>query len=50
MKKGMANMPIAKSMIKTKRMHLGMPHKIKDRKGLQAILAKAKEIEEAGDE
>lgn len=51
-KKGKANAPIALGMVKTKRMHLGMPHKIKDRKGLQAILAKAKEIEdqEAGDE
>jgi len=32
-------------MIRTKRMHLTAPHKIKDRKGLKAILAKAAEIE-----
>ncbi len=55
-KRGFANLPIARAMIKTKRMHLGASHKIKDRKGLQAILAKAAEIEapealegEAGD-
>ncbi len=50
MKRGMDNLPIARAMVKAKRMHLGMPHKIKDRKGLQAILKKAAEIEAQGDE
>ncbi len=45
MKKGKANFPMALGMIKRKRMHLGMPHRIKGRKGLRAILAKAEEIE-----
>ncbi len=51
-KKSMANIPMALGMVKAKRMHLGMPHKIKDRKGLRAILAKAAAIEqqEGGDE
>jgi quinone-modifying oxidoreductase subunit QmoC len=44
-KKGLANLPIALAMIRTKRMHLTGSHKIKDRKGLKAILAKAAEIE-----
>ncbi len=44
-KKGLENLKIAFGMVKTGRMHLGAPHKIKDRKGLQAILEKAAEIE-----
>ena len=44
-KKGLENLKIAFDMIKAGRMHLGAPHKVKDRKGLQAILAKAAEIE-----
>lgn len=44
-KKGMANQKIAMAMVKTKRMHLGMPHKIKNTGELKAILAKAAEIE-----
>ncbi len=44
-KKGLENLKIAFGMVRTGRMHLGAPHKIKDRKGLQAILAKAAEIE-----
>lgn len=44
-KKSMANLSIAIGMVRTKRMHIGMPHKIKDTKGLQAILAKAAEID-----
>jgi len=28
-------------------MHVGWPHRIKDRKGLKAILAKARELESA---
>ena len=45
-KRGMANIRIALGMVKTGRMHVGMPHRIKDRKGLKAILAKAHEIEQ----
>lgn len=44
-KRGRANQKIAMGMIKTKRMHLGMPHKIKRTSELQAIIAKAKEIQ-----
>ncbi|MHA1154103.1 MAG: 4Fe-4S dicluster domain-containing protein [Alphaproteobacteria bacterium] len=44
-KKGIENLKIAFGLVKTGRMHIGVPHKIKDRKGLQAILAKAAEIE-----
>ena len=44
-KKSLANLKIAFGMVRTRRMHLGMPHKIKDVKGLQAILAKAAEID-----
>jgi quinone-modifying oxidoreductase subunit QmoC len=44
-KKGLANMKIALGMVKTKRMHIGASHKVKDVKGLQAILAKAAEID-----
>ena len=45
LKKGMGNLKIALGMVKTKRMHIGMPYKVKDTKGLQAILAKAAEID-----
>jgi quinone-modifying oxidoreductase subunit QmoC len=44
-KKSLANLKIAFNMVRTRRMHIGMPHKIKDTKGLQAILAKAAEID-----
>ncbi|MDH5558453.1 MAG: 4Fe-4S dicluster domain-containing protein [Alphaproteobacteria bacterium] len=44
-KKGLGNLKIAMGMVKTKRMHVGMPYKVKDTKGLQAILAKAAEID-----
>ena len=44
-KKSLANLKIAFGMVRTRRMHLGMPRKIKDVKGLQAILAKAAEID-----
>jgi quinone-modifying oxidoreductase subunit QmoC len=44
-KKGLANLKIAFLLIKTGRLHIGMPRTIKDRKGLQAILKKAAEIE-----
>jgi quinone-modifying oxidoreductase, subunit QmoC len=42
---GLANLKIALGLIRTRRMHIGPPKTIKDRKGLQAILAKAAEIE-----
>lgn len=44
-KQGLANARIALGMIRAGRMHLGPSKKIKDRKGLRAILAKAAEIE-----
>ena len=44
-KKGMNNMKIALGMLRTGRMHFGRPKKIKDTKGLTAIMRKAKEIE-----
>ena len=44
-KKGLANLKIALGLLKTGRMHLGAPKKIKDTKGFKAILRKAKEIE-----
>ncbi len=47
MKMAMANLPMAISLLKTKRMHLGMPHRIKGTKDLKAILDKAQEIEES---
>lgn len=46
MRRGLDNLKIAYCMIKAGRMHLGMPHKVKDKKGLQAILRKAAEIEQ----
>ncbi len=48
MKKAMANQKIALAMVKTKRMHLGMPHKVKNVSQLKAILAKAAEIDAQG--
>ena len=44
-RRGMANLKIALGMIRAGRMHIGMPKRIKDRKGLQAILEKSREIE-----
>jgi len=49
-KRGLANLKIALGMVKAGRMHIGMPYKVKDKKGLQSILAKAKEIESRGGE
>ncbi len=46
MRRSLDNLKIAYCMIKAGRMHLGMPHKVKDKKGLQAILKKAAEIEQ----
>ncbi len=43
--KAMDNLKIALGFIKKGRMHIGMPHMVKDRKQLKAILAKAREIE-----
>ena len=49
-KRGLANLKIAWGMVWTGRMHIGLPHRIKGRKGLQAILEKAAEIEKRGRE
>lgn len=45
-RRGLANLRIAFGMIRTGRMHLGIPRRIRDRKGLQAILARAAEIDQ----
>jgi quinone-modifying oxidoreductase subunit QmoC len=39
------NLAIAVGMVRAGRMHIGLPHRIKDRRGLHAILAKARELE-----
>lgn len=44
-KRTMANMATALGLVKTKRMHLGMPHMTKNKGELKKILAKAAEIE-----
>ena len=44
--KALANLKIAWGLIRTGRMHIGAPKKIRDTKGLQAILAKAQESAE----
>jgi quinone-modifying oxidoreductase subunit QmoC len=44
-KRGMANLKIALNFVRKGRMHVGLPHRIKGRKQLKAILAKADEIE-----
>lgn len=44
-RRALANLKIALGFIKTGRMHVGLPHRIKGRKQLNAILAKAGEIE-----
>jgi quinone-modifying oxidoreductase subunit QmoC len=45
-KRGMDNLKIALGFIRKGRMHIGMPHQIKGKKQLKAILAKAAEIEQ----
>lgn len=45
-KRGMDNLKIALAFIKKGRMHIGLPHQIKGKKQLKAILAKAAEIEQ----
>jgi quinone-modifying oxidoreductase subunit QmoC len=47
--RGMANLKIALSFVRKGRMHIGLPHRIKGRKQLKAILAKAGEIEKGED-
>jgi len=49
-KKSMDNMKIALGLIKTRRMHLGMPHKTRKQKDLRAIITKAKEIQDRSDD
>ncbi|HVY43954.1 MAG TPA: 4Fe-4S dicluster domain-containing protein [Hyphomicrobiaceae bacterium] len=44
-KRGMDNLKIALNFIRKGRMHIGLPHRIKRKKQLQDILAKAAEIE-----
>jgi len=44
-KKSLANLKIALGMLKTKRMHIGMPHSSKKKGDLSKILAKAAEIQ-----
>ena len=44
--KGLANLKIALGLIRTRRMHIGAPKRIRDTRGLQAILARAQEIED----
>jgi quinone-modifying oxidoreductase subunit QmoC len=44
-RKGLENLKIALGMVMKGRMHLGLPHKVADKKGLKAILEKAAEIE-----
>ncbi|MCW8836368.1 MAG: 4Fe-4S dicluster domain-containing protein [Rhodospirillales bacterium] len=44
-KRSLANQKLAMKMLKAGRMHLGMPHKIKNTGELQKILAKAQEID-----
>ena len=43
-RKALDNLKIALGMVRAGRMHIGLPHSIKDKKGLQAILEKAAEI------
>ncbi len=44
-KRGMDNLKIALNFLRKGRMHIGLPHRIKRKKQLQDILAKAAEIE-----
>lgn len=44
-RRSIANLKIAIGMVRVGRMHIGMPHAVKDKKGLKAILQKAAEIE-----
>jgi len=45
LRRALDNLGIALGMMRRGRMHWGLPHKIKDRRGLKAILAKARELE-----
>jgi quinone-modifying oxidoreductase, subunit QmoC len=45
MRRALENLPIARRMVKAKRMHLGLPHRAKGAGSLRAIVAKAKAIE-----
>jgi quinone-modifying oxidoreductase subunit QmoC len=46
-RRALDNLRIALGMVRGGRMHLGMPHRIRDRRGLRAILARAAELERA---
>jgi quinone-modifying oxidoreductase, subunit QmoC len=45
LKRALANLKIAGGMVRTGRMHIGIPRRIRDRRGLHAVLAKARELE-----
>ncbi len=47
-KKALDNLKIALGMIKAGRMHIGLPHTIKNKSQLKAMIAKAKELEQKG--
>ena len=47
-RRALANLPIAKNMVKAGRMGIGLPHRTKGAASLRAILAKAEEIEARG--
>jgi quinone-modifying oxidoreductase subunit QmoC len=48
-RRALDNMPIALKMVKTKRMHIGLPHRTKGAGELRAIVAKAAEIQARGE-
>jgi len=45
LRRSLDNLKIAYGMVRTGRMHIGLPRRIRDRRGLQAILARALELE-----
>lgn len=45
LRRALENLKIAIGMVRTGRMHIGLPRRIQDRRGLHAILAKARELE-----
>jgi quinone-modifying oxidoreductase subunit QmoC len=45
MRRALENLPIARRMVKARRMHLGFPHRAKGSRSLRAIVAKAKAVE-----
>ncbi len=47
-KRALDNLKVAIGMVKAGRMHIGLPHTIKNKSQLKAIVAKAKELEQKG--